>query len=104
MTRLSEALKKAAAETVTESVRSAEAPEGREGGPTWQFAPVETMHVPEEPVRIGPPARPSAFAEATADRLAATADRTVTEPVKAIRVGESDRSKLVIDERVDPSV
>jgi capsular exopolysaccharide synthesis family protein len=118
MTRLSEALKKAAAETAAEPakepVRSAEAFEGLEGGPSWQFAPVETMHVPdepaldvpEEPVSIGPPSRPSGIAEATAATSAATAERTVSEPmaVKPIHVGDSDRTKLVIDERVDPNV
>jgi receptor protein-tyrosine kinase len=109
MTRLSEALKKAAAET--EPMRSAEAANvsggeggpngtGSEGGSTWQFAPVETMHVPVEPALSGPPSRPSA----------ATADRTVPEPVpapvpvNAIRMGDSDRTKLVIDPHVDANV
>jgi protein-tyrosine kinase len=47
MTRLSEALRRAAETANTPPATTEDiAPSA---GPTWQFAPVETMHVPEEP-------------------------------------------------------
>jgi capsular exopolysaccharide synthesis family protein len=91
MTRLSEALKKAAVESA-----AAPLPETSEPPPAaaWQFAPVETMHVPEEP---GSQAQP-AFAPAAAAPAPPAALR------RDIRVGESDRSRLVIDGGVHPNV
>jgi capsular exopolysaccharide synthesis family protein len=94
MTRLSEALSKAAAQTAEQ--RFPPPPEAP-AAPTWQFAPVETMHVPAEPVAV-----PSASAPVPTP----SASAPVPDPARRrdIRVGESDRSKLVIDERVDPNV
>lgn len=94
MTRLSEALKKAQAETAS-SVTAPPRPEERlrsEPPPsTWQFAPVETMHVPvEAPAPVAAPPVPTAVPEPG--------------PIQSIRVGESDRNKLVIDPAVDPNV
>ena len=50
MTRLSEALKRAAETTATPRATTAELPPP---AGVWQFAPVETMHVPDEPARGG---------------------------------------------------
>jgi hypothetical protein len=48
MTRLSDALKRAA-ETANTPLDTTEQVTPPASGSTWQFAPVETMHVPEEP-------------------------------------------------------
>jgi hypothetical protein len=48
MTRLSEALKRAAETTATPRATTAEPPPP---AGVWQFAPVETMYVPDEPRR-----------------------------------------------------
>lgn len=103
MTRLSEALKRAAeTKATTPGATTAELPP-----PTtvWQFAPVETMHVPDEPaapVAFAPlpdavvpdsaPAgpTPSAFIDAPAPRLP--------------KFGARDRDKLVVGEYADPAV
>src|SRR5688500_2651412 len=94
MTRLSEALSKAAAQTAEPRIPP---PQDPPAAPTWQFAPVETMHVPVEPAVV-----PSAAAPVPPP----SASAPVHEPAlrRDIRVGDSDRSKLVIDERVDPNV
>jgi len=64
MTRLSEALKRAAEETAATPVTISQPPAGEPAAETtWQFAPVETMHVPEE----------SAFARAETRELARAA-------------------------------
>jgi capsular exopolysaccharide synthesis family protein len=101
MTRLSEALRKAAVETAAGSAApsaSAPAPPAelrRDEPATWQFAPVETMHVPEE----------SAFAPVPTPALRRD---SVGDPDgvanSAIRLGDSDRTKLVVDAAVDPGV
>jgi capsular exopolysaccharide synthesis family protein len=113
MTRLSEALKRAAEETSMQ--RSASAPaqpeEVRRIEPTspWQFAPVETMYVPEEPLRsaeaanesggeggpLAPPEETSAFAPAPTEEL---------RPIGPLRFGDADRDKLIVGEGVDPSM
>ena len=85
MTRLSEALKKAAAET---AVPPATTPR-EAAAPGWQFSPVETMHVPEEPVVR------SAFAPSSPEEL---------RRIEPVRVGDCDRTKLVIDPAVDATV
>src|SRR5687768_905224 len=122
MTRLSDALKKAAAETASQPSASAQAQldELRRIEPmppdTWQFAPVETMHVPEEPVS-------PAFAQAepeelrridsiTQTRSAVAPDLSAVTSAKAqgreggprIRVGDADRSKLVVGAQTDGAV
>jgi len=102
MTRLSEALKRAAETTPTPHATAAEpAPPAS----VWQFAPVETMYVPDEPpaVAVAPPMTdavvpdlapatptPSAFTDAPAPR--------------AIKFGAEDRDKLVVGENPDPAV
>ena len=95
MTRLSEALKKAATETAGTPIQAP--PDPGPPAATWQFAPVETMHVPAEPPAVAvAPVRPVAAPE---ERL--------SQPVRKagpIRVGEAERSKLVIGEAVDPNV
>lgn len=101
MTRLSEALKRAAETTSTPRATTAEPPP-----PTgvWQFAPVETMYVPEEPpaVPVAPPPpdavvpdlapgpAPSVFTDAPSQRR--------------IKFGAADRDKLVVGENLDPAV
>ena len=94
MTRLSEALQKAAAQTAASPVAT---PQEVAPPATWQFAPVETMHVPVEPEAVVPPT----FAPVTPSPLGPDANVAAS---PALRVGESDRSKLVIDPVVDPSV
>lgn len=104
MTRLSEALKKAAAETPAAPivVTTQEPPAAPS---TWQFAPVETMHVPEEPARSVPSASASAFAPAQPAELRRdSAGAANVGASSAIRVGDDDRNKLVIDPAVDPNV
>lgn len=79
MTRLVDALKRAQERAGTAPVTSADpaAPP-----PMWQFSPVETIHVPDEP-----PAKPqSAIAPA---------------PLKTPKFGAADRHKLVLDGGVD---
>jgi capsular exopolysaccharide synthesis family protein len=112
MTRLSDALKKAAAETsATASASSPAEPEAPQvdPAPSWQFAPVETMHVPNEPVGAALAAESGARAHrrSAAEPAPAAApprhdaDGSVT---RVIRVGDADRNKLVIDAGVHPNV
>ena len=91
MTRLSEALKKAAADVAAQPIMPP--PETPPPAATWQFAPVETMHVPDEPVAI-PVIEPKPIATPVREAVA----------VKTIQVGEADRSKLVIDKSLDLNV
>ena len=98
MTRLSEALlKAAAADTAPERSAAAPAPldEPRRVEPAWQFSPVETMHVPEESAFVPVPP-----AELQRDSAPAS-PQTVKSP---IHVGDADRSKLVVDDQVDLNV
>ncbi|HEX4916071.1 MAG TPA: CpsD/CapB family tyrosine-protein kinase [Vicinamibacterales bacterium] len=96
MTRLSDALKKAAAESAAGPIATTEpsAP-----APAWQFSAVETMHVPDEPViarEVDPDLRPAETnAVPPPDFAAATA---------AVRVGDAERDKLVVGDRIDGSV
>ncbi len=80
MTRLVDALKRAQERAGTAPVTSADA--AATPPSVWQFAPVETMHVPEEP------AHPHAALTAAA-------------PIKAPKFGAADRHKLVLDGGVD---
>jgi len=99
MTRLSEALKRAAEQSPT---AVADTTAAAFGGATadvvppavWQFSPVETMHVPVEPPR----ATPSAPPEPTQ-----VGDRTAPQ-VGALRFGAADAGKLVVSEGAASSV
>ncbi len=132
MTRISEALKRAAEmdDTPPPPVSETAAPP-----PTmWQFAPVETMHVPEEPpVAVRTPRRdpvPSYpavavtrpiddapgfdmdLADAQAPIFASPAPRVETGPLPTaaptaahpIRFGDADLSKLVVGNAIDPAL
>jgi capsular exopolysaccharide synthesis family protein len=128
MTRLSEALKRAA-EGETSVQRSASAPaqpeELRRIEPpsTWQFAPVETMHVPVEPsayapvtsqelrrdsavapgVRDGSGPEAPEFAGAQPPQQNTASDTIVPQPT-VLRFGDADRDKLIVGEGVDPAM
>jgi capsular exopolysaccharide synthesis family protein len=95
MTRLSEALKRAAETAATPAATTeAAAPAGM-----WQFAPAETMYVPEETSPEAPPAaRPLS---ATPPPLAHT---PAFHAVPDIRVGDADRDKLVVGGHADGAV
>jgi capsular exopolysaccharide synthesis family protein len=104
MTRLSEALKKAAAD----SGAPIEEPTTPLSPAEWRFAPVETMHVPDEPsapvtaplpVGAGPGAAPS-FAPPAAPARTPQQPR----PVKPLQFGDADRHKLIVGDRVDSSL
>ncbi len=90
MTRLSEALQKAAA---TAGQPLAGTGQAVSIGSGWQFAPVETMHVPDEPAADDPVAEPPA---------PVAADAAPSAP--AIAVGDADRGKLIIGDHADSSV
>lgn len=81
MTRLNDALKRAQERAGAVPFASAEpvAPP-----PAWQFSPVETMHVPDEPA--AEPARPVLTAAA---------------PLHPPKFGKADRHKLVLDRGID---
>jgi len=101
MTRLSEALKRAAETTATPRATTAEPPP-----PTgvWQFAPVETMHVPDEPpaIVVAPPP-PDAVVPDLAPAGSAPSVFTDAPPQRRIKFG-ADRDKLVVGENPDPAV
>ena len=100
MTRLSEALKKAAVDMPVPATGAEEPPVAT----TWQFAPVETMHVPEESAFAPPasaPVPPPALRRDSAGDAEGVASSAQAQP---ILVGAADRNKLVIDHDVDPNV
>ena len=125
MTRLSDALKRAAEETA--STPSASAPlepqELRRDDTTWQFAPVETMHVPVESsayapvptqelrrdsavapvVRDGSGPESPEFAGTQSPQQNTAADTIIPQPT-SLRFGEADRDKLIVGDVVDPSM
>lgn len=89
MTRLSEALRRAAEQSAGTATATAPAPAPAAdvAPPVWQFAPVETMHVPAEPARVIPEPPP------------------VQSPrVSAHRFGAVDRDKLVVSPAATPAV
>lgn len=91
MTRLSEALKRAAETAGTPAIATSD-----EAAPAaaWQFSPVETMHVPPAmPADPAPPRTPQPAADATA--------RPGPAPAKPLRFGEADRDKLIVGDQVD---
>jgi capsular exopolysaccharide synthesis family protein len=101
MTRLSEALKRASETTATPSTKKAELPP-----PTgvWQFAPVETMHVPDEPapVAVAPPLQDAVIPDlAPAEPTTAFTDAPA---LRALKLEAGDRDKLVIGEATEPAV
>ena len=122
MTRLSEALKRAAAANSTPFVAT-EQP--ATPGADWQFAPVETMHVPEGPApsplalqgsALAPDFEEAAWSDIAEEPVspdpifeipepaapAATAAAAAAPAPRAIRVGAEDRDKLVIGKNVHP--
>ena len=117
MTRLSDALRKAAAETASQPAAAQPATDRSEvsdSDSTWQFSPVETMHVPQEPE---PPAAPEPAAPAYVAESASAPESAVALPQapelrrdsagdvsSAIRVGDADRSRLVVGDRTDAAV
>src|SRR4051812_29136032 len=101
MTRLSDALKRAAetantppitTEDVTPIATAATAT-------TWQFAPVETMHVPDEAA-----AAPDFSIEELRSSEPAPETITPAVPAKPVVFGAADRSKLVVGEGIDGSL
>lgn len=98
MTRLSEALKRAAETTATMPAEPREEP----AAPSpWEFSPVETMHVPAEPppaaarVGIAEPPEPGPETAPSAAPMA---------PLPVIRLGDADRDKVVVGDGVDPAL
>jgi protein-tyrosine kinase len=110
MTRLSDALKKAADSTDTPPAITPQ-PLTPPAATGWQFAPVETMHVPDEPLdpplHAVPPAVDSDATHGQPPVFAPAADtRRRIEPAAAAKVapivvGAADRNKLIIGEGVD---
>ena len=114
MTRLSEALKRAQ----EAAGGPAAAHDDTAPSTTWKFAPVETMHVPDEPaLPLAPDTDTSghapeydaalpAFVTPMADAAPAPTAIKTPAPIveRAIKVGDADRAKLVIGEGVDPSL
>lgn len=105
MTRLSEALRRAAesAETPVETRDQPAEPT------TWEFSPVETMHVPVEP----PPAPMTRTPDSLADHGAPLAPAepgpaaphvAVPAPLPVIRLGDADRDKVVVADGADPAL
>ena len=94
MTRLSEALKRAAETTAAPRATTAEPPP-----PTgvWQFAPVETMYVPDEPAAV-PVARHCLDVVVPDQRRQDRRRRLTDAPPRAIKFGAKDRDKLVVGE------
>jgi capsular exopolysaccharide synthesis family protein len=100
MTRLSDALRKAAAESAAAPIAT---PEPAAPASAWQFSAVDTMHVPDEPVIArGPdPELPPPAAAAVAP---AVPPPNVAAATAAVRVGDAERDKLVVGDRVEASV
>jgi capsular exopolysaccharide synthesis family protein len=92
MTRLSEALRRAA----EQSTPTTETPAtGDVAAPAWQFSPVETMHVPVEPERVAPPElERSHVAPAKSPSLRGATPR----------IGALDREKLVVSATATPGM
>lgn len=112
MTRLSEALKRAAESAPTPALATEEppAPAPRD----WQFAPVETMYVPEEPPAfpleqdlVVPPAAPLVDAvvpDAAPAMPVPSAPISVSHAPRmlhTVQFSPSDRDKVVVGEKVD---
>jgi receptor protein-tyrosine kinase len=114
MTRLSEALKRAATESPNSPPPATPiADEAIESPSTeWKFAPVETMHVPAEPPSAPAELRGASPSAITAEPATAPAFADDAAPVatpapaalKPLRFGEADRKKLILDPEVEPSL
>ena len=102
MTRLSDALKRAAETAATPGATTAEPPPP---AGAWQFAPVETMYVPDEPpaVAVVPPL-PDAVDPDLAPAGPAPAAFTDVPSPRALKFGAADRDKLVVGENPDAAV
>lgn len=111
MTRLSDALKRAAEEE-TSVQQSASAP--AQPAAAWQFSPEETMHVPEATVRSAEAASASAFAPLEPQQLRRDDTGSPKAPARVaddqehslptLRFGEADRNKLIVGDVVDPAM
>ena len=100
MTRLSEALKRAAEQSSPSVVADATTASGSAttadvAPPGWQFSPVETMHVPSEPARVAPSA-PMPDSPPAVDRRAPQ--------VSPLRFGTADAGKLVVSAGAESSM
>jgi capsular exopolysaccharide synthesis family protein len=79
-------------------------------GSTWQFSPVETMHVPVEPQPptapepVAPAYAPGSAAPAQAAELSRIGRAATPQSGPAIRVGDADRNKLVVGDCTDGAV
>ena len=111
MTRLSDALRRA---QETAGAQPFATEEALPPSTTWKFAPVETMHVPDEP--------PAAAAVVTATEPVPEREFEIEVPVAAppppvsrmiktparqpnrLHMGDADRSKLIVGEDVDPAM
>ena len=101
MTRLSEALQRAAAEdAIAPGIEQPAGPEAPTAAREWKFAPVETMHVPEEPAVIAAPPSVEDFVEPAAPAVAPAPPPKVSRPKTKV-LGGADRHKLIIGEGVD---
>jgi protein-tyrosine kinase len=105
MTRLSDALKKAAAETASQPALAPPVvpTDISASDSTWQFSPVETMHVPAEPVSAPQPVAPAYAPEEVAERPRSN-HAAARQAAPVIRVGDADRSKLVVGDQTDSAV
>jgi receptor protein-tyrosine kinase len=124
MTRLSEALKRAAETANTPAITTEDVtPSGAATATTWQFAPVETMHVPVEPaVTSADPGAdllrgnaegalaldaaleaeaPAFVVEEPLRTTPPVAPATAVAPAKPVSFGAADRDKLVVGDGVD---
>ena len=109
MTRLSEALRRAAEEG---AVSAPQARDENVAPTTWEFSPVETMHVPVEPppapaVRATPEQVTESFAAASAPvAVAPEPPPAVAIPavLPSIKLGDADRDKIVIGDGFDPAL
>ncbi|HUQ87460.1 MAG TPA: CpsD/CapB family tyrosine-protein kinase [Vicinamibacterales bacterium] len=101
MTRLSDALRRAQEST------GAQPTAGEEAVPSsaaWKFAPVETMHVPQEGAVLAP-----RDPELRLDGQTAETDHHAPGPIEkptapSVRMGDADRNKLIIGDNVDASM
>jgi protein-tyrosine kinase len=104
MTRLSDALRKAAADTASRSAPVPPVTAADDAAPvsTWQFSPVETMHVPAEPPAPEPVA--PAYVPDRRPEPVRTEQAPIPEVRPSVRVGDSDRSKLIVGGHTDAAV
>jgi protein-tyrosine kinase len=96
MTRLSDALKRAA-ESGGQPTQSDVAPP-----PVWQFAPAEAIHVPDEPVGVD-----AVLPQPDPDPVGAGDPHTrpaLVSEASAIAFGAADCDKLVVGPQVDPNL